>query len=408
MLLYLYQLTIAWALFALFYHLFLRKETFFKMNRVFLLTAMVGSLFMPYISQTSLSGSLPALGPAMLVTLPEITIGVNTKTSLFPWGTVLLTIYVLGALIAAARLCYGLIAIGKRIWSAEKYQLEGGLTLLRSQDAEHPYSFLHWIFVPSSFNLHDANHAAMLSHEKAHARELHSLDVLLSELLCVAFWFHPMVYWYRRSLRTTHEYLADQAAAQSHSRKQYGLLLIGQVHSGFAPALAHHFFHSPIKKRLTMLTRNASAPMRRFKYAMLLPMFALVASCMSGQMTDDNMEELQSSEATVRPDEADKLPEYPGGMTELVKFLGSNIKYPKEAEEKGLEGTVFVQFVVEKDGSITNVQTVKEIGGGCGDEAARVVDSMPKWSPGEQDGKTVRCRMVLPVKFKLDDDEKKN
>ena len=94
-------------------------------------------------------------------------------------------------------------------------------------------------------------------------------------------------------------------------------------------------------------------------------------------------------------------PAFPGGVEALYKFVQSNLKYPQLAKENNIEGRVFVQFVVEKDGSVSNVKAARDIGGGCGAEAVRVVKAMPKWAPGKQRGKAVRAAYTLPVVFKL-------
>ena len=94
-------------------------------------------------------------------------------------------------------------------------------------------------------------------------------------------------------------------------------------------------------------------------------------------------------------------PEYPGGMPELYEFLRKNVKYPPIAKESGIQGRVFVNFVVEKNGSISNVKVLRGIGGGCDEEAIRVVKSMPKWKAGKQRGKAVRVSFNLPIKFTL-------
>ena len=94
-------------------------------------------------------------------------------------------------------------------------------------------------------------------------------------------------------------------------------------------------------------------------------------------------------------------PEFPGGMEALYKYLAQNIKYPQLARENGITGKVYVTFVVEKDGSIANPRILRDIGGGCGAEAIRVVKSMPKWTPGKQRGKAVRVQFNLPVNFNL-------
>ena len=100
-------------------------------------------------------------------------------------------------------------------------------------------------------------------------------------------------------------------------------------------------------------------------------------------------------------DMVEELPGYPGGMEELMKFLQEHVKYPKAAQEKGTEGRVLVQFVVEKDGSITNVKKVKSVSPELDAEALRVVKSMPNWTPGKQRGEAVRVKFTIPIVFRL-------
>jgi len=95
------------------------------------------------------------------------------------------------------------------------------------------------------------------------------------------------------------------------------------------------------------------------------------------------------------------MPGFPGGEAARIKYLNNNIKYPQMARESGIQGRVFVTFVVEKDGSVTDVRVLRGIGGGCDEEAIRVIKNMPKWQPGKQRGKPVRVQFNMPILFKL-------
>ena len=99
----------------------------------------------------------------------------------------------------------------------------------------------------------------------------------------------------------------------------------------------------------------------------------------------------------------EKAPVFPGGMEKLFQYLTNNVEYPQVAKEKGIQGRVFVNFIVDNDGSVDSVKVLKGIGGGCDEEAIRVVAAMPNWEPGMQRGKPVRVSYNLPVKFTLDD-----
>jgi protein TonB len=113
--------------------------------------------------------------------------------------------------------------------------------------------------------------------------------------------------------------------------------------------------------------------------------------------TQRQEEEVEDTPFTVVEDP----PTFPGGESALFAYLSKSIKYPQMAQDAGIQGKVYVTFVVERDGSITDVKLMRGIGGGCDEEAIRVVKNMPKWSPGKQRGKPVRVQFTLPVHFKL-------
>lgn len=114
------------------------------------------------------------------------------------------------------------------------------------------------------------------------------------------------------------------------------------------------------------------------------------------QVTEEVQEEEEEIFLVVEED-----PEFPGGLEALSKYLAENIKYPQLAKENNITGRVYVSFVVEKNGTVANVKVMRDIGGGCGAEAVRVVKAMPKWKPGKQRGQAVRTQFNLPVGFYL-------
>lgn len=113
------------------------------------------------------------------------------------------------------------------------------------------------------------------------------------------------------------------------------------------------------------------------------------------------VEEVEEVEEEVIFTVVETSADFPGGTQARMKFLKDNLKYPQQARETGTQGTVYVTFVVEKDGSLTDVKVLRDIGSGCGEEAMRVIKAMPKWTPAKQRGKTVRMQFNLPVKFTL-------
>lgn len=113
------------------------------------------------------------------------------------------------------------------------------------------------------------------------------------------------------------------------------------------------------------------------------------------EMDDDEIEEAEIFTVV------ESMPKFPGGEGAMNKYLGKNIEYPQMARESGIHGRVFVTFVVETDGRVTDIKILRGIGGGCDEEALRVVKNMPRWDPGKQRGKPVRVQFNLPIKFTL-------
>jgi TonB family protein len=122
----------------------------------------------------------------------------------------------------------------------------------------------------------------------------------------------------------------------------------------------------------------------------------------SGSLFETLLDVATSKEDTVYQI-VEQMPQYTGGEEAMMKYVAENIKYPQAAKDKNISGRVFVGFVIEKDGSVSNVKVVRGIGGGCDEEAARVIKEMPKWKPGMQKGKPVRVNYMMPIFFKLDD-----
>ena len=130
-------------------------------------------------------------------------------------------------------------------------------------------------------------------------------------------------------------------------------------------------------------------------------MYNIETFSVSGSLFETLLDVATSTKDTVYQI-AEEMPEFPGGVEALMDFVGKNVKYPEEAKEKEISGRVFVSFVIEKDGSVSNVKVLRGIGGGCDEEAVRVIKGMPKWKPGIQKGKPVRVSYMMPINFKLD------
>ena len=156
-----------------------------------------------------------------------------------------------------------------------------------------------------------------------------------------------------------------------------------------------------------MMNKKRTRTVGRIKYALFAPLAAalLIASNISCTSTENKKDSAEATESRAVEGEVfqvvEEMPEFPGGMAECMKWLGQNIKYPAEAIEKGIQGRVIVQMIVERDGTITNANVVRGVDPLLDKEALRVVNLSPKWKPGMQRGQAVRVKYTLPVMFRL-------
>lgn len=294
--------------------------------------------------------------------------------------------------------------------------------------------FFHWIFINLARHS-DKEIAEILIHERTHMREFHSLDILLSQLIIMLCWFNPFAWLIRSEIRMNHEYLADkQVIALGHDKKAYQYHLLGMEHSPLAAAnIYNNFSVLPLKKRIKMLNRKRTSNIMISKYLMFMPVVALLvlfSNCTnkteSGTSTgetgkdssvvvmfDDRnhdtkemVEMNKAKEDEVKNDSTihdivENMPAFPGGQSALLAYISKNIDYPDKLQEKGVQGRVIVEFVVGKDGSISEAKIVRSVDPDLDKEALRVINKMPKWEPGTNKGEPVDVKFAVPVIFRL-------
>lgn len=280
MLNYILEVNLCWFGFYLLYSLVLSKETFFEYNRWYLLGGLISGLVIPLVEYKIIIeqiAEVPAIAGLDLESLAgmEATAVVAEEMDFRDWllkGAFI--IYCLGVLILGLRFVFGLARIAFLYFRGSK-QARPGYALVKTASVHPPFSFFHWLFQSQQIPLDKADEEKIITHEIEHIRQWHSLDVLLVELIGIVLWFSPLVWLYRRSLRMIHEYQADEAVLQTTKRKTYGHLLIRQSMSGPPIAIANHFIHSQLKKRLTMMTKKKSTQQSLIKYTFILPLLAL-------------------------------------------------------------------------------------------------------------------------------------
>ncbi|MCB0634149.1 MAG: TonB family protein [Saprospiraceae bacterium] len=279
---YLLQVSLCWLIFYLLYYVWLSKETFFNMNRWYLLSTLVLGLLIPLLPspfsttvQENDWVTVYVAGFNQGLEMLEVTVTAPAVVeNSFDWYALLKFIYWGGVAFTGFRFLSGLWRIGSMYWKAEHIRI-GDFRVALTNEAHLPFSFFRVIFKSKLGSFNAFEEEKITDHELAHVRGWHTIDVLLVELAGIFLWCSPPIYLYRRSLRMVHEYIADSAAIRTGQKKQYGHLLIRQSQSGLQLALANHFIQSQLKKRIIMMTKTRSRRQAFLKYLPVIPILVV-------------------------------------------------------------------------------------------------------------------------------------
>ena len=277
---YFLKINVAIALFYAFYRLFFYKDTFFTWRRTALLCFFAVSAIVPLFNiQTWIEQQEPMAAMADLyatVVLPELTLTPQPETD---WKQLLadgigIAYWLVVALLAARFLVQltGIIRLGRRCPT----QKIDDTTVHLLPRPEGPFSFFHWIFVYPDAHTGEELHE-ILTHERTHARQWHSVDVMIGELACIVCWFNPFAWLMKREIRTNLEYMADEKVLETgHDSRTYQYHLLGLSHHKAAATIYNSFNVLPLKKRITMMNKRRTRAIGRTKYLMFLPLAALL------------------------------------------------------------------------------------------------------------------------------------
>lgn len=416
------------------YRLLFTNSNRFQFNRFYLLSAMLFSLALPLIGllmgQTApqviaikenlfkgfmLNEITISYGEPTVVTLPEVEVATPTRIHFSLWQ-VLGVIYLIGVAVTALLFLFKIGKLVAMIIRSPKRKMDG-YTMVFTHKEHGPYSFFRYAFFTD-----EKVNPDIIRHELSHISHHHSWDILMVELMKIFQWFNPFIYFYKRELQSLHEYIADDdVVATGADKRNYMMLILQQCTAVDFSDMSNNFSLILTKKRIKMITKHEKAKGFWWKLLATLPVLALLlivnarASAQQVKKTDETVYEFSTKDITdIKIKKVDndsiyqiveQMPEFPGGIDKLATYISENIKYPEAAKEKGVSGRVFISFVIEKDGAVSNVEVARGIGKECDDEAVRVVKAMPKWKPGLMKGKPVRVNYMLPVNFKLDEGE---
>lgn len=269
------------AVFFLAYHFLLRKETFFNSNRWFLLAGLFTAISLPLIAYTKVIWVDPAPAPAEgtinLAHYAAIQSAIRSANGEAPaeinWFDVAAGLYLAGVLFFFARFIYDIISLRKLIIGQQIVKL-GRYYMVDTTTVQHPFSFFNYIVYNSSL-LEPYELESIITHEKVHSSQRHSLDMIISQLFCIAFWFNPFIWRYKRSISQNLEFIADAVASKRITDARiYQRTMLKFTAQPQYIAITNHFYQSLIKKRIVMLNKQKSKKMNSLKYGLVLPVLA--------------------------------------------------------------------------------------------------------------------------------------
>ena len=409
------------------------------------------------------------------IVLPAVTVTPGGGGSI-GWETTAMTIYTMVACLFLLRFFWQLVSIVRLRNKCRTTDINGTKVYLLESD-EGPFSFFNWIFInPTKHNRQETDE--IMTHELAHCRQLHSIDVLFTELFAIVFWANPFVWLLKREVRLNLEYLADNnVLAGGTDSKKYQYHLLGLAYRKNVATISNNFNVLPLKKRIKMMNKKRTKRIAKVKYALYIPLAAALlvvsnietvardianvakampmakASVKQETMVDlsfsnkatvavESRKNVQSTEAIERKDNKmevqadnrnsemsaqkveettevaneesvekgpkkspkkvyDHIENMPTFNGNLNQWLVQNMKYPVEAMNKKEQGKVIVQFIVSKNGEVSEPKIIRSVSPALDKEACRIVLAMPKWNPGKLKGKPIAVRFVLPITFRL-------
>jgi len=436
-----------------FYALLLRNETFFQLNRAYLVAGALLSFIIPVIQAEWIKQLFitQRVQQTIYSTIyhPEFAYQAKpTEGFTFTIGQAFAVIYIGGAIFLLGRFFFQLLSVKK---------------LLNNLESSAAFSFFNKVKIDAEL----PEQQTIIDHEEVHVKQWHSADVLFIEAVMIINWFNPIVYFYRKAIKHVHEFIADKKAIErGTSKTEYAYLLLSQTFGANPHQLTNNFFNkSLLKERIIMLNKDESKRRKLLKYGLSAPLFAAMLILSSATVKNSSVLKIINKKTeqiflmntmpgkqvikdiTILPEESiaepkvvvkqkpDKTeikdtaaateqpastkvekfdnmvftavemqPEFPGGEAALGKFLQANLRYPALAKENGIQGKVYIQFVVQKDGNLDDMKVLRDPGSGLGDEALRVLAESPKWRPGIKNGLPVNVQYTIPVNFRLNTD----
>lgn len=398
-----YQLQVAGILtgFYVIYILFLKKTSLFQYRRFFLLTGLVLSFVLPFIE---IRFNSPRLYQYYQL-LPEVTVGSVQETG-FDYQSLLYPFLSLVTIIILLSFVKQLFTIYYLIRRSTIYQKKG--YKLVSTEGNVAFSFFKYIFLGKGISQKDVE--VILAHEQVHTFLRHSFDLMLIDLVLLMQWFNPFLWLWRTEMKANHEYEADRLLLETGvSPEQYQQLLLNQMFQTSGVRFSSFNYNSFIKNRIKMMTTIPRAGKTRFLLATIMSLMVVLMFSFKAERISINPVSISQPDTIKQKANKDvayltpeKLAEFNGkGLEAFNLYVAENVKYPLEAVKAGIQGKIYVQFVVDVDGQVREAKVLRGVSPMLDEEAVRVIKSSPAWTPAQDKGVNVKQIFTLPVIFKL-------
>ncbi|GAA3984722.1 M56 family metallopeptidase [Mucilaginibacter dorajii] len=354
---YLLEANIYLTVFYVCYCLFLNKETYYTLNRAYLLLSCIISFILPVIQVSALKHRLPAVSAITghgLTTHSGVvnaaTVNQTVTVYSFTWGDALWAVYITGIIVWSVLLIIKLLKLGRLATSA-KTLINNQYKLINIENADTAFSFFNYLFIGTK----TTGSETIINHELVHIRQKHSFDIIFMELVKIANWFNPVIYLVQLSLKTIHEYLADEQTAQGTDTLTYSSFLVDNAYGLGGSSVTHSFFnYNLLKKRIIMLNKKRSGSLARLKYLVTIPICALIL-CASTLAFSKNYALID-----VAP-KWNKTANNEVAFQHFSNYLNDHLGYPQKALKENIPGNINCLIEV-KDQHITNIKVTNSTG----------------------------------------------
>ncbi len=383
------------------YRLFLRRETWFRFNRFYLLSIPILSILLP-LMEVPINTTIPIQVRQLEAVLITPTQNTQTISAAFSWEQIVWNIYFTGVIAALVLFLYRLKELLLFIDHHRPVEKTPFYSLYHTGGVFPTSSFFRYIFWDETQQLDEDAKEKIITHECYHIRQKHSWDLLYLEIMQIIFWFNPFIYLIRKELALVHEFLADRSTVAKHSKQDYAKLILQEVLGTQLP-MTHPFFESPALSRIQMLQTipNLRRAWKNYSSVILVIFILLQLVCVvpvSKQVL--NQENLGDGISQTLPEVNDfvVVEESPKALN--MRDIKIRIGYPQEAREAGIEGNVVVRILVDQEGNYMRHIVLNEAHPSLQEAVERELPVL-QFNPAVMDGKPVAFWVNIPFSFKL-------